>query len=138
MVKKQYFTIEQANKILPEVKPLLKELMQLYQELGINENISIVYEEPFQETYAHVKNELFFHKKSYRCLKLIKQLMQLGVFVKDPRIGLIDFYSRHNDKEIFLCYRYPEKSIEFWHSEDLGYEARKHVSLLKLENNRSS
>ena len=64
VVKKQYFTIDQAKKVLPEIKPLLKELMQLYQELGINENISVIYEEPFQETYAHVKNELFFHKKS--------------------------------------------------------------------------
>jgi len=133
VVKKKYFTLENAIKILPEVKTLLKELIQTHAEIHMQDKISLIYEDPYLDAYEEIKNGLFFHKRSYKFLKNIKKLMKLGVFVKDPRIGLVDFYSKHKGREIFFCYRYPEKTIEYWHSAEEGYQGRKHVSLLKEE-----
>jgi len=132
-MKKRYFSLSQAQSLLPEIRLLLEDLMKVQLAMHLKEGVTIAYDDPFLQTYEQLKHSAFYHKQSYKFVMLLKQLMKKGVFVKDPRIGLVDFYSKHKGKEIFLCYKYPEKTIEFWHSLDDGYQGRKHVSLLKEE-----
>lgn len=133
MIKKRYFSLQQAESILPEVKLLLEVLMKIQLAVHLKEGISVSYDDPFREAYAYTKRAAFHHKQSYRFLKILQQLMKLGVFVKNPGTGLIDFYAKHQGKDIFLCYQYPEESISYWHGMHEGYQGRKHISLLKEE-----
>lgn len=130
-MKKKYFSVTSAESLLPEVKAILEELMKVQLAMHLKEGIAISYDDPFLQTYEQLKHASFYHKQSYRFVRLIRQLMKKGVFVKDPRTGLIDFYSKHQGREIFLCYQYPEETISYWHSIDEGFANRKHISLLK-------
>lgn len=132
-MKKRFCSLTQAESLLPEVRLLLEELMKVQLAMQLKEGIAISYDDPFLQTYEQLKHASFYHKQSYQFIKLIKQLMKMGVFVKDPRIGLVDFYSKHLSKDIFLCYQYPEESISYWHGVHEGYANRKHISLLKEE-----
>ena len=66
----------------------------------------------------------------------IIELIEIGVFVKNPDIGLVDFYSKFGDEDIFLCYKYPEKTISFWHGVGEGFTRRKNIESLKKTSSR--
>ena len=132
-MKKRYFSLAQAESLLPDVRMLLEELMKVQLTMHLQEEIAIAYDDPFLQTYEQLKQASFYHKQSYKFAKIIRQLMKKGVFVKDPSIGLVDFYAQHKGREIFLCYQYPEENISYWHGTHEGFSSRKHVSLLKEE-----
>jgi len=134
-IKKKYFTLEEAKEILPEVKVLLGKLLKVQANLKINKVIQIDYEDEFLETAEIIRKELFESGQHHEFFKNLYELFKLGVFVKDPSIGLIDFYSKLENEDIFLCYKYPEESISFWHGLGEGFNERKSVELLKKTSN---
>jgi hypothetical protein len=54
-----------------------------------------------------------------------KQVEQLGAVVKDPSEGLIDFYGRIDDRLVWLCWRYGEDHVAYYHELDAGFAERK-------------
>lgn len=51
----------------------------------------------------------------------------LGAYVKDPETGLIDFYAWRDGEMVFLCWRYGEPDIAFWHGIHDGFTGRKPI-----------
>ncbi|MFO0567892.1 MAG: DUF2203 domain-containing protein [Polyangiaceae bacterium] len=54
-----------------------------------------------------------------------REIQALGAVVKDPQIGLLDFYGRVDGKLVWLCWRYGEESLRYFHELDAGYSGRK-------------
>ncbi len=52
---------------------------------------------------------------------------ELGAYVKDPEIGLVDFYAWRGDEMVFLCWRHGEHDIVAWHGLDEGFAGRKRL-----------
>ncbi len=52
------------------------------------------------------------------------QLDDLGIEVKDPEKGLIDFYHRRDGRVVYLCYQLGEPDIRFWHDLRAGFAGR--------------
>jgi hypothetical protein len=59
-----------------------------------------------------------------------QELSQLGIELKDPATGLIDFYCRHEDRLVYLCWRHGEDDIDFWHELDAGVAGRQPLDCL--------
>jgi hypothetical protein len=57
----------------------------------------------------------------------LERLDELGVRVKDPDIGLLDFPAWHEDEEIELCWHLGEEAVAFWHRIGEGYAGRKPI-----------
>ena len=57
----------------------------------------------------------------------------MGVIVKDLNQGLVEFYSKLDNQDIFLCYKLNEKKIHYWHEIDSGCPERKSVSILQKD-----
>lgn len=53
------------------------------------------------------------------------QIEDLGAVVKDTSIGLLDFYGRVDDRLVWLCWRYGEGSVRYYHPLDAGYDGRR-------------
>jgi hypothetical protein len=51
----------------------------------------------------------------------------LGVVVKDVNTGLVDFPSQRDGREVFLCWRYGEERVAYWHDLDAGVAGRQEV-----------
>lgn len=131
MIEKKYFTLKEAIEVLPKVKALLEKLLKVQIRLKINRGVQIDYEDEFLEAAEIIRNELIESKQHYEFFEILYDLTKLGVFVKDPEIILVDFYSKLGDEDIFLCYKYPEETISFWHGINEGFRERKSVELLK-------
>ena len=135
MTEKIYFTLEEAIEILPKVKILLEKLLKIQAKLNLHSQIQVEYDDEFLENVEIIRNELVESKHIYEFFKILNELTELGIFVKDPSTGLIDFYSKLGDEDIFLCYKYPEKTISFWHGVDEGFIGRRDVKSLKETSN---
>jgi hypothetical protein len=59
--------------------------------------------------------------------KIIEEVQELGVVVKDLDVGLIDFPTRFRGVDVYLCWRLGERDIEFWHGMDEGFRGRKAI-----------
>jgi hypothetical protein len=56
--------------------------------------------------------------------ELVHQIQASGVLLKDINMGLLDFPSLHEGREVYLCWRYGEDSVQYWHDLDTGYAGR--------------
>ena len=54
-----------------------------------------------------------------------REIQLLGAVVKDPQIGLLDFYGNVDGKLVWLCWRYGEESLRYWHELESGYSGRR-------------
>jgi len=52
---------------------------------------------------------------------------ELGAVLKDPRLGLIDFYGHVEGKAVWLCWKFGEVEIAHYHALDEGFSARKAI-----------
>jgi hypothetical protein len=59
--------------------------------------------------------------------RIIEEVQEIGVVVKDLDIGLIDFPTRFRGVDVYLCWRLGERAIEFWHGMDEGFRGRKAI-----------
>ena len=57
----------------------------------------------------------------------VEELSNLGVELKDPNIGLVDFPARLEDRVVYLCWRLGEESIDHWHELTSGFSGREPV-----------
>jgi hypothetical protein len=58
-----------------------------------------------------------------------ENLEKTGVVVKSIDQGLLDFPSKRFDEDVWLCWKYGETEIKFWHEKDSGYMGRKPVDV---------
>ena len=126
---KSYFSVNDANEILPTVikkfnhaKKMKDEVMKMEHQLtsGITQTTSL-------EEYATIKREL--NSTVTKFYQSIEDLESTGVFLKGLDEGLLDFPAKRFDDEIWLCWKEGETEIKFWHERDAGFMGRKPISV---------
>ena len=132
---KQYFTIDEAEELLPRAERILRRAIKLNKALDLLSSIEIeVYDDDYDNLKRITKLNKQFHKLSYEFYANIEKGENIDCIIKDLEIGIIDFYSKFEGREIFLCWKIGERSIRFWHEIDSGYEGRRPI--LDLSKNR--
>jgi hypothetical protein len=56
--------------------------------------------------------------------RLSGRIGDLGVILRDPETGLVDFAAVREGEPIYLCWRLGEEQIGYWHPRDTGYMGR--------------
>src|SRR4051812_22707764 len=126
----KYFTLEEATTLLPTIPPILERIISLRARLERTERC-IVGQNWKARTNGHADhNSSFGEGQSARDdllaeinAELVK-IHELGVELKDPALGLIDFPSLRDGREVYLCWRLGETAIEYWHPLDTGFAGR--------------
>ncbi|MBN2492640.1 MAG: DUF2203 domain-containing protein [Planctomycetes bacterium] len=57
----------------------------------------------------------------------VRQVNELGATVKDPEIGLVDFYAWRHGEMVFLCWRRDELDVTHWHGLREGFAGRRRI-----------
>jgi len=58
---------------------------------------------------------------------LIHQIQSAGAQIKDINIGLLDFSALKDGREVYLCWKFGEQDIAYWHEVDAGYAGRQPI-----------
>jgi len=53
------------------------------------------------------------------------EVQRMGVLIKDPEVGLLDFYGRIDGRLVYLCWRYGEEALAYYHELEAGYAGRR-------------
>ena len=54
----------------------------------------------------------------------LEEIQALGGVTKALGTGLVDFLHLRDGREVYLCWKYGETTIGFWHALDTGYAGR--------------
>jgi hypothetical protein len=134
-VSQRYFTSDQANDALEEVRPLTEELVEhrralvelqerqssLNQRIGgnggnVDPSELLEMQERLDEEVAGIA----------RC---VARIHEAGALVKDLDVGLVDFPARREGVDVLLCWRLGEDEVGYWHGLDEGFSGRKPLPL---------
>jgi len=120
---KKYFNIDEANRSIGYVSRVVADLMRCYRHVvDVRRRIEHLHSGESQE---HLEAQYETAMESLG--DLVDELHQVGVELKDFEKGLVDFPAVHDDREIYLCWQYGEKTIAAWHEIDAGYAGRQDV-----------
>jgi hypothetical protein len=122
------FTVEEANALLPVVTPLLLELRAIAERLAvIRDELASVSPASRLNGQANriVQLETEATGAAQQAEALLRRLYGMGVEVKDPGTGLIDFRSYRDGQEVYLCWRLGEGNIAWWHPLEAGVRGRR-------------
>jgi hypothetical protein len=124
-----YFTTNEANDTLPDVIKKFEfaltkknDVSKLEQQLQISLSTTNTFEE-----YVTLKQKL--NSAITQFYEAVEILENTGVVVKSIEQGLLDFPSKRFDEEVWLCWKYGETEIKFWHEKDSGFMGRKPIEV---------
>jgi hypothetical protein len=124
-----YFTREEAEFLLPQISIVLlqiqdhrKIMQQKEEELSALHAQAMGNGHHLHIRINNLQKELAEQIQTMR--ELIDELSSFGCELKDPTIGLIDFLSMRNGREVYLCWHLGEERINFWHYLDAGFAGR--------------
>ena len=129
--EKIYFSLEEVQLILPKLEQPLKKLMKLKKSLEIYDLVDVEFEDEDYELHMkNIKINKQFHKLHYEFFKLLEEVEGTGAIITDLDLGLVDFYSQFEGKEIMLCWKLGEDKVRHWHDIFAGYGERKPIYFL--------
>jgi hypothetical protein len=134
-VATRYFTAEQANDALEEVRPLAERMVGHRRALGgllgrrseLSGTIAGNGGDLDPGELARVEAEIGEEAKGVaRC---VNEIHGLGAQVKDADEGLVDFPALRGEEEVLLCWKVGEEAVAFWHGLEEGFAGRRPLPL---------
>jgi hypothetical protein len=117
------FTLEQANAILPTLRPLLEEMAAARAKIVEAEpDLWPVLEKAIGNGGSKKAGKVLVYFEIVQ--RSVKAVTELGIEIKDIETGLIDFPSERDGRVVYLCWRLGEGDIAFWHDIDSGFAGR--------------
>ena len=119
----RYFTVEEANKALIEIKPLMRQLLET-QAKAVRKSREI--EHLLQDSHIDfggaVPSEL---TRDFALIEdLLGQVRSYGCVVKNLEAGLVDFLAKIEGRDVYLCWRFGEDRITYYHELHTGFQGR--------------
>ena len=78
-----------------------------------------------QEELQHALAD--YERDQERLNEYERELRRLGVELKDYFAGLVDFPSMMDEREVYLCWRYGEEEVAYWHELNAGFTGRQRI-----------
>ena len=112
-----HFTVEQANRTLPLVRKIVEDVVEQHRrwretilELDLVASTARI-DAPRQRGEELERQALALAREldGYQ-----RELEDLGIQLKDRRLGLVDFPSEMGGRPVLLCWRLGEPEVQFW------------------------
>lgn len=123
------FTRQEAEDLLPHVAPLLWQMRDLKKEHDACQSKLAELQARGQGNGHGLDVEVARARQGQQQAAvaingIIERVKGMGVEVKDIEMGLVDFRSELNGREVYLCWKLGEEHIGWWHDLDTGYNSR--------------
>jgi len=126
------YTVEEANRLLPDVRDAVGRIVQLTEYLPeLQDQLRIAEyrrarpgagpEEARKQKSAAQKLEA----AQLELVTALSRLDELEVQLKDARTGLVDFLAYRDGEVVELCWKLGESEVAHWHRIGEGFPGRK-------------
>src|SRR5512139_3462885 len=121
-----YFTLDEANGMLPAIRPLVEKILQISHELAEKQtDLWRAVEKGSGNGGNPAASRATVEFK--RLDELVRQIQETGALLKDLNSGLVDFPSLREGQQVYLCWKYNEPEIRYWHYLDAGFAGRQPI-----------
>jgi len=120
------FTIEEANSLLPSVRPIVRGIQRAHRRLASYQSQASAAAEGGKDGGGGgMANGSHYAKLIIELSLGVGELESLGVQLKDYSRGLIDFPSMREGRVVLLCWKADEgNQLEWWHDAEAGFAGR--------------
>ena len=130
-MKVTLFSIEEANKVVAELRPDLERLAAIKKEFdafGVRADVlSLAISGAAADNPDAMELQRITERRdalAEQILRGIEVVQRRGCLVKDVARGLVDFYALSGDRLIFLCWQLGERAVGHWHTLEGGFAGR--------------
>jgi hypothetical protein len=122
------YTLEEANALVPEVRAVLLQLAVEQRRLDaahaeMHRRLASDGDPVAAADASRSEAEVSEIGEGIR--GLAAHLEELGVQLRDPEMGLVDFPAERDGRQVWLCWRLSDSAVAYWHGTDEGYATRK-------------
>ena len=126
MSSKKLFTLDEANAFVPQLLDLVPKIQKL--SVSLKNNFPDIKNARDKARWSGGSEQgVDYLNAVLKYNDLMHRIEEMGCEVKGIREGLIDFPSLREGREVYLCWRMPEKEILFWHDIKAGFTGRKPI-----------
>ncbi|HEV8448300.1 MAG TPA: DUF2203 domain-containing protein [Gemmatimonadaceae bacterium] len=123
----QLFTVDQANRTLPLVRKIVEDVVRQHRKwretiLELDLVASTNRAEDSRNRAEQLERQAQAYARELDGYQ--RELEELGIQLKDPRLGLVDYPSEYDGRVVLLCWHLGEPQVQFWHELDAGYAGR--------------
>lgn len=125
-------TVDEANRVLPLIRPIVRDLLTEYTawreavgrfELAQATHPPVAHLESPEAMAARLEVEAHGARIDTR----VEEIRLLGGLFKGLQDGQVDFLSLRDDRPVYLCWKLGEDSVSHWHDIDAGYAGRRPI-----------
>ena len=126
MRSKKLFTLDEANAFVPQLLDLVPRIQKL--SISLNNDFPDIKNAREKAKWNGGSDQgVDYLNAVLKYNDLMHRIEGMGCEVKGIREGLVDFPSLREGREVYLCWRMPEKEILFWHDLNTGFSGRKPI-----------
>ncbi|MBI5292995.1 MAG: DUF2203 domain-containing protein [Chloroflexi bacterium] len=120
------FSVEEANALLPILRPLLAQALEARRRvIAAEPDLWPVLEKAMGNGGSKKAGAVLADFETIQ--HNVKAIQSMGIEVKDINTGLIDFPAVRDGREVCLCWRYDEPNVAHWHDTDAGFAGRQRL-----------
>ena len=127
MMESDQFTLDEANALVPWLAETFRKLELVRQEyVTLQERISELAKRSGsndETAQLAASTELLARQIE----EAVEEILDRGIIVRDVAIGLVDFPSQREGREVYLCWIGGEERIDFWHETNRGFSHRERL-----------
>jgi hypothetical protein len=125
------FTVEEANRLLAEIRPRLERLVAAkreYERVQTRIGVLDLAVAGAARDNPDLRELRGLHDRRNALAEDISRevtaIHRRGCLVKDLERGLVDFYALAGDRLVFLCWQLGEAEVTHWHTLEGGFAQR--------------
>jgi hypothetical protein len=119
------FTLDEANSLLPSVRPIVKSIQKSHRRLITFQTAAKQAAQGAETGGGGMTNGPRYAALLLDLSSHAGQLESLGIQLKDYQQGLIDFPSMRDGRVVLLCWKADEgDKLEWWHDVEAGFAGR--------------
>jgi hypothetical protein len=122
------FTVNEANELLPTIRPLVEQILDNIRRLKIVSE-SVIRRDQLDPEAPNLMELLREDDEISRLVEQVKNWVETinghGCMCKGVEQGLVDFPCVLGSEVVYLCWQLGEPSVGFWHRIEDGFAGRK-------------
>ena len=132
MVAEDLLTIEEVQERLPLVRSIVRDVVELHSDISMRRErlASIRQRHPspanstsiYEEEVRQMEEELI--RDEQRLEGYSDELLSIGGVLADAATGTVDFPSESGGDRLWLCWRFDEPVVMYWHAGPCGESER--------------
>jgi hypothetical protein len=122
------FTVEEANALLPALRPLLENVLEIIRRLK-QKSEAVIRNQQLDPDAPNLMDRLREDADIARLLHQVKlgvdEIHSYGCICKGIEQGLVDFPCMFGAEVVFLCWQLGEATVSHWHRIEDGFAGRR-------------